>query len=289
MIVRYVLIIGVTLCIVTLVLLLKQGEPATATGVAVGSLPVKFWEEKAFYDGLEEIDTRKRGESYVGAVVPHHLIAGGIIADIFARVPQTAHTIILIGPNHYEVGSAPVISSQKNWDTVFGIIEADQGLLERLEKKRLLAFSDKVMIEEHSTQGMMPYVKYFAPEAKVVPLILSATMSREELESLAAALKGEIEKGAIVIAAVDFSHHLPGAEAEKRDAVTLEALRTKNIDWLLRLNTEYLDSPQSIALLLMLMNLTGHDTFALEHHSNSGELLRDSSIEVTSYIAGTFR
>lgn len=257
---------------------IQQSEP----------LVVRFWEEKAFYDGLPKV--KPEYQKIYGGIVPHHLIAGDIIADLFSRLSlQKPKTIILVGPNHYEVGNALVISSDKDWQTVFGRVEIDRKVINSLKEKNLISFNDQVMLEEHSVQGSMPYIKYFTPKTKIVPLILSNMITKKEIMALAEALFDSVEDGAVVVAPVDFSHHLSSDEADKRDEVTLEIMKNKDIDQLLMLKSQNVDSPPSIALIMMLMEKIGHGNFILEHHTNSGKMLGDTSQEVTSYIAGTFR
>lgn len=286
-------VIGILLLVViTVISLNHQSSPKKniSNEVTGDPLPVKFWEEKAFYDGLPFPGSIEPEPPFTGGIIPHHLVAGSLIGELFARLKnQNPKTIILIGPNHYERGDAIVISSPNDWETKFGVVGTDQQILDTLHEKNLVSFNNEVMVEEHSTQGMMPYVSYFTPQAKVVPLILSALITKQELEKLAIALEEYVKNGAIVIAPVDFSHHLTADEASERDKVTLEVIQTKDIDRLLKLKSQYTDSAASIALLIMLMEKTGHGTFTLDHHTNSGELLGDLSREVTSYITGTFR
>lgn len=277
--IRAVVLIGIILVVVfSFRKPAQQSEP----------LVVRFWEEKAFYDGLPK--TKPEYQKIYGGIVPHHLIAGEIIADLFSRLSlQKPKTIILIGPNHYEVGNALVISSDKDWQTVFGRVELDRKVINSLKEKNLISLNDQVMLEEHSVQGSMPYIKYFTPKTKIVPLILSNMINKEQLEVLANTLQDSVENGAIVVAPVDFSHHLSSNEADQRDEVTLEIMKNKDIDRLLMLKSQNIDSPPSIALIMMLMEKIGHGDFTLEHHTNSGKMLGDRSQEVTSYIAGTFQ
>ncbi len=292
---RYTIISGAVVILLVLIVLVSRNQQTSPTrnisNEPVGSpLPVKFWEEKAFYDGLPVPGTIGTEVPFVGGIIPHHLVAGSLIGELFARLAkQSPQTIILIGPNHYEKGNALVISSPNDWETKFGVVKTDRQILDSLHQKNLVSFNNEVMVEEHSTQGMMPYVSYFTPQAKVVPLVLSALITKPELEELANALEKYVSDGAVVIAPVDFSHHLTAEEASERDKVTLEVIRTKDIDRLLKLKSQYTDSAASIALLIMLMEKTGHGIFTLDHNTNSGELLGDTSQEVTSYITGTFR
>lgn len=287
---KHYIIIAEIAAIILLLFVVPYSSRPRISQPAGEPLLAKFFEKKSFYDGLPVEGAIKNDTPFVGGIIPHHLIAGSIISDLFVRLArQNPRKIILIGPNHYEIGNALVISSRKDWKTVFGNVTADREILDDLYQRNLIFFNDKVMVEEHSTQGSMPYIAYFIPEAKVVPLILSGLITKQELETLADALEKSVRAGAIVVAPVDFSHHLTADEASKRDKITLEVIKTKDIDRLLKLKSQYTDSAASIALLIMLMEKTGHGTFTLNYHTNSGELLGDRSQEVTSYIAGTFR
>lgn len=277
--IRVVVLIGILL-----IVLFSFKEPVQQSE----ALTVRFWEEKAFYDGLPK--AKPKYQKIYGGVVPHHLVAGEIIADLFSRLSlQKPKTIILIGPNHYEVGNAPVISSDKDWQTVFGRVELDRKVMDSLKEKNLISLNDQVMLEEHSVQGSMPYIEYFTPKTKIVPLVISNMITKKQIDILAEALYDSVEKGAVVVASVDFSHHLSSDEADRRDVVTLEIMKNKDIKKLLALKSQNVDSPPSIALIMMLMEKIGHGDFTLDHHTNSGKILGDKSQEVTSYIAGTFR
>lgn len=255
------------------------------------SLPVIFWDKKIFYDSLAEVRGVKNDDGrIIGGIVPHHTLAGTLIADLFARLAaQPPRTIILIGPNHYEVGYAHVISSRKDWHTPFGTVAARRDVLDSLRDANLVAFDDAVMQAEHSTQVALPYMAHFIPQATVIPLVISNFITAGEMDALVRALEPIVREGAVVVASVDFSHHLNAAQALQRDEITIRALQAGDRARLLHMSSEHLDSPTSIVILMMLMERVGHDAITIDRHTNSGVILGDNSQQVTSYLTASFR
>lgn len=271
----------------------EQPDPLVQSGSAAskGIQPLVFFEKDHFYEGVlyAKEHVRTNESRIVGGIVPHHLLPSFIIADFFSRITiQKPSTIIVIGPNHYEAGEHQVLSSDFDWQTPFGVVSPHYGIIEELKERKLLDIDNKVATNEHSVAGMMPYIKYYLPDAIVVPLMIKRSLSMEEINTLATELSKYSEKGAVVVASVDFSHYLNANEAEQKDSVTLQAMRDFDYRRLLTLSNDYLDSPPSIAVLLSTMQKRGISTSELAHHTNSGILQHDPFQETTSYISLVF-
>ncbi len=93
----------------------------------------------------------------------------------------------------------------------------------------------------------------------------------------------------VLVAAVDFSHGLPRREAERNDALTIEALRAGDAGALFALDNRYLDSPPSIVALMAAMKALDANDFVLIENTNSGALLNDELAPTTSYVLGYYR
>ena len=77
-------------------------------------------------------------------------------------------------------------------------------------------------------------------------------------------------------------------DARRNDLKTLRIIENFDYQSLFGLGNDYLDSPASLALLLLLMEKSGHTHFEVWQHTNSGELLNDEFSEVTSYFSIAF-
>lgn len=251
---------------------------------------VKFYDNKTFLEGVDQA-AQIKGQAYriKGGIIPHHLFPGFIFADFFKRLSfQNPKTIILIGPNHYEKGNSKVLTSLYAWETPFGIVEPDVDIINKLLSKDLLRVDEEVLPGDHSVSGSIPFIKYYLPEARVVPILLKGGFSQKEAEVLAENLKGLVSEDVVVIAAVDFSHYLTSPQAKEKDEVTLKIMQDFDYPKLYLLNNDYLDSPPSIAVLLMLMQKLNSPASEILFHTNSGELQKNNGIETTSYFSISF-
>lgn len=249
---------------------------------------VTFFDQQTFYSGVEKARKDNNSFSYhvSGGIIPHHLFPGFIIADFFHRLSlQNPETIILIGPNHYERGEYEALSSLYGWQTPFGIVAPNDVVIKQLVDSRVVKIDERVLPEDHAVSGILPFVKYYIPNATVVPILLSGSMSQEDVKVLASAIKSHMSKDTVLIAPVDFSHYLTDKQAKEKDTTTLSVMKRFDYRQLFTLNNDYLDSPPSIALLLMVMQMIDTTDMDLLYHTNSGELQNDDYIETTSYFS----
>lgn len=267
----------------------KKANPLGVSDTIIrSSHPLTFFDKDTFYQAVwwTENEDKTFPNPILGAIIPHHLFPSFIIADFFNRLSkQNPKTIILIGPNHYERGSYKVLSSMYGWETPFGTVEPNEQIIRELERIVLIKTDEINLPKEHSVAGIMPFIEYYIPDAKVVPLVLSGFMTKEEVKLLSGRLKDYIRKDTVIIAAVDFSHYLTNQAAQEKDRITSELMDSFDYERLISLNNNYLDSPPSIATLLMAMQSLGSTKMQVLHHTNSGELQKDNFIETTSYFS----
>lgn len=253
--------------------------------------PLKFFERESFFRGIAQAETENYSfpSPITGGIIPHHLLPSYMIGDFFRRLAlQKPHTIVLVGPNHHELGNYPGLSSLYNWQTPFGDVEPETSLIEDLVVSDMVRIDEEVAENEHSVAGIMPFIKYYLPEVRVVPLIVSGRMNYSEIEALAKVLTQHMTGGIVMVASVDFSHYLPSHIAYEKDRETLEIIKNFDYRRLMAFNNDYLDSPSAIAILLMMMQLVGKTNMQEVSHTNSGEIMGDSTIPTTSYFSLVF-
>lgn len=226
--------------------------------------------------------------SIAGAVVPHHQLAGELTGEVFAILrEEKPATIFVIGPNHSNRG-ATVITSAWDWQTPFGTVAVNKEIVAKLQKSSLAVKDDLVCGEENSVGSIMPYIKYYLPKAKVVPIILSHNLGLADAKALGALLAEIGGEEAVFLASVDFSHYLPAEAAGKNDQETIAALQSGNLGRIFQMGDEYLDSPPSIGVLFGAMAAMNNQNFRLLGHSNSSEILQQDLAETTSYLTLIF-
>jgi len=276
----------------------EPAEPPEATGTLTPvrrpapepAQPNAFFNPALFYGGLEAARqaAAEAAGPVAGGLVPHHDLAAELLSGFFLQLEaEPPEVIFLVGPNH-EAAGAPVITGRRAWQTDFGRVEADREAVDALVAAGLAAVDEEVLAREHAMGTLMPYIKYHAPAARVVPVLLQPGLTVPELERLAGAIAGQLGPGRILVASVDFSHYLTRAEAEARDEETLAAITAGDLERLLRMGSDHLDSPGSVAVLLLAMEAVGADGPVVLGHTNSGVILRDDLIETTSYFTFVF-
>ena len=252
---------------------------------------VKFYDEKTFSEGVSRAkkDVTKLDYLVTGGIVPHDLFVNFIIADFFHRLSlQNPKTIIILGPNHYEKGHFEALTSLYGWNTAFGVVEPDESLTKTLVDKNLVNVDEEVLPNDHALSALMPFIKYYMPNTKVVPILLSQKLSKEQSEVLADNLSKLVTKDIVIVASVDFSHYLTSRQAKEKDEITSEVMREFDYRKLYTLNSDYLDSPASIGTLLMVMQRLNTTNMDLLYHTNSGELQNNNQVETTSYFSILF-
>jgi MEMO1 family protein len=228
----------------------------------------------------------------VGGVVPHHLLQSHYIADLYARFKEQGNvkTVIIIGPNHPEVGAYWALTTSGSWETPEGIVNADAEKIATLQKAGVLREDTKNLEMEHSINAQIPFIAHYLPGAEIVPVVISAYTTQAQILELVAALQPIITEDIVVVASVDFSHFLDNATAQKMDAETRELLEKRGYGEILAFakNANHMDSPASIVTLMQLMDALGVSNMHILANTNSGIILEDDSVPTTSYFEIAF-
>lgn len=248
--------------------------------------PVIFFDERSFSTSVNKAKNNQPLSYHaVGGIVPHDLFASFVISDFFSRIKaQKPITIILLGPNHHERGNFKVLTSLYDWETPFGLLHPDTVVIDDLINNNLVLTDEKTLPDDQAISAILPFIKFYLPESKIVPLLLSGTMTQNVSEILANKLSSLVTKDVIIVASVDFSHYLNSNQAKTKDKETLKVMNEFDFRKLFLFGNDYLDSPPSIAVLLMVMQKMGTTKSDLLFHSNSGELQFDNIIQTTSYF-----
>lgn len=235
------------------------------------------------------LGTQTKEAPIMGGVIPHHTLAGFLIDDFFTKLSyQKPTTIILIGPNHFERGEYPILTSTKQWDTEQGKVNANNILISQLIENNMVHEDNDVVSNEHAVASIAPFVAKHLPGSTIVPLILTGQMNLEQIQSLADSLSPFITDDTIVVASVDFSHYLKRDEAQANDLSTQKFLETNDYRSLINLDSAFADSPPSLITLMKLMEVKGAH-MEIVAHTNSSIIRDDPYASTTSYFEIVYR
>ncbi len=174
----------------------------------------------------------------IGGIVPHHLYVRDIIGDFFTNLKSGAvDNIIILGPNHLEIGDS-----------------------------KITYYPD---FDDQSLTALIPYVSNNFPTAKIIPIVLKRELSLSECRELAIELS-KISGHNLLITSIDFSHYLSSDKAEKNDIESLAMIRNKDYESILKLNSDFMDSPPSLVTSLIYFESKGMTGIRILDNANSG-------------------
>lgn len=244
--------------------------------------------ESLFYGALDKVkksDVDKNFNVY-GGIVPHHDLASELIADFFQKLSQYAEpkTFIILGPNHSDVALAPAISGRVTWQTPFGSVSNNYEILEELKEEGAVTYDEENFSKEHSIAVLTPFIAYYFPESLIAPIIFTSKHDREQSLALAEELEKYLNEDTILISSLDFSHYLPSDLTAEKDELTLELIKSKDYETIAKLNSDYIDSPACLIVLLRAMELMQVPGLEILQHSEAGQLINQELESSTSYF-----
>lgn len=150
------------------------------------------------------------GKKHVGGIVPHAgwIFSGqtacNVIQCLQASSPQT---VVLFG-RHLHPGSPNFIMAQGAWETPLGNIAIDEALAGALIDE----FSFEVETatrygQDNTIELQLPFIRYFFPEARIVPMGVPPATESVQIGERAVALAASLERDLLVIGSTDLTHY----------------------------------------------------------------------------------
>lgn len=245
-----------------------------------------YYTDESFYGNLELFRQVPFDEKIYGSIVSHHFLMVREIANLISRyVEQGPETIFIIGPNHFNAGDANVLISEFDYDTPWGLVYNDREKTRLLVQSGVVKNNEKPFGREHSISSLVGFIKYYLPNTKIVPIILKKNVTEIERRELAKELNEIVREDDILLASVDFSHHINAVASDFHDKRTISVIENFDHDRLLSVEV---DSAETLDVFLDHMEVVGaKKMYGL--NTNMSERLEDSYIEDgTSYLFAHF-
>ncbi len=281
-----VFVIGIVVGAVLGLRSLIENEPAprVSYGQHVGA-----WVREGYYQPLfAEIDSHPvAGKTAVAAIVNHHLFAPDLIAaTLHAVANRQPSIVVLISPNHFGIGSAGIITSRYDWQTMEGVLQGAPDMAEQLSATGQVVIDEGVFAKEHGIFNEVAFVRHTFPSTRFLPLIVREDIPAQSMDRLADTLHTMLPSSALVVGSFDFSHYQKDAVAKAHDAQSLDVLERLDADHTAGMD---IDARMGLRLLLRYARLRGAGAFHLTGHSSSAERMHDpETTENTSYLTGYF-
>ena len=171
-------------------------------------------------------------------ISPHagYIYSGPIAAHSYLQLEDRMRpeVVVVLGPNHYGVGSAVSIYPEGEWITPLGSVKIDEKLALRLAELSDIFTLDEVShLREHSIEVQIPFLQYVLGRFKLLPICLLDQGLKTCLEvgrCLAEALRDY--ESFLLVASTDLTHYEPDEIAKEKDSLALEKVRELDIEGL---------------------------------------------------------
>lgn len=247
-----------------------------------------FYEKINFANALVFAQNTAVKNNIFSIIVPHHLLASQYIANLIKMSNgREIKNVVIIGPNHENIGADFIAATKAKWQTPFGYLETNNELVDYFLSDFDLTSDQYVFAREHSIGAIVPFVKYYFPQAKIVPIVFSSYAGLREAERVNEWLVENLPEKSLIIISIDFSHYLTKEEADHNDKIIKQLINNRDIEKIIKLNNDYVDSPVSLAAALLFANKKELKT-SIIHNSNSFDFSVIKPTETTSYFGIAF-
>lgn len=246
-----------------------------------------YYMDESHYPSIQKTSGQAGEDRQIlGMIVSHHLFVENYIAETLAAAKnQKPSVVVIIGPNHFQSGQWPILSTNLSYETPFGSLSTDTKSLRGLVKNNVLRIENRPFEREHSISALVAQVKFLWPDTKLLPIIIKKGTNDSQLDLLSRELHEALPKDALIIGSVDFSHHLNRTMAKFHDSASVDSVTS--FDFARLKNTE-VDSPESLRVLLSYLQSRQAQQSSLKN-TNQAEVSGNlASEDVTSYVFAKF-
>jgi AmmeMemoRadiSam system protein B len=177
-------------------------------------------------------------------IVPHagYLYSGPVAAHAYAAAYKNLISraerfkVIILGPNHYGVGSGIALSPSDSWETPLGSVFIDHDLSKEIsDASEIIDTNALAHLHEHSVEVQLPFLQTIMgkSEYSIVPISLmlqDQESSREVSEALSAVIRSKRRSNYnfLIIGSSDLTHYESQTKANFQDNKLLE--KVKDLD-----------------------------------------------------------
>ncbi len=240
-------------------------------------------------------------------IVPHagYVYSGPVAAYSYLRAaeligaPREELTIIILGPNHYGIGSGVALSPSKSWRTPLGEIRVNSELSDKISRRcGLVDFDEISHSREHSIEVQLPFIQDVFLDSKKISIVPICLMlqDRETMTEVADAIHrclAELEDKAnsfLILGSSDLTHYEPQESANSKDRKLLSAVESMDVsEYYTVLETEQVSACGygAIAAVMHLSKRLGKEQGIVLKYATSGDVIGDKS-SVVGYSAVHF-
>lgn len=173
-------------------------------------------------------------ERIYGMVCPHagYMYSGPVAANGYYQLSSSKfESAIILGPNHYGLGSDVAIMNTGSWKTPLGKIEIDSELAQDIYQNcRLINYDELAHSKDHCIEVQLPFLQYIREEFKMVPIILINQGKNTSIKLGDDIYESVKKRNLISIASSDLTHYEPNSQAHEKDNLLISAILSLDIE-----------------------------------------------------------
>jgi AmmeMemoRadiSam system protein B len=226
-----------------------------------------------------------------GIISPHagYVYSGAVAANGFYEVSSMDfQDVVLVGPNHYGIGSWVAAMKDGTWETPFGEVQVNSQLAEKIaSRSSTLDFDDYAHSRDHCLETQLPFLQYIKQDFKIVPVVL-ISQGNDTAIDLGNAIsetirEKDILKSTLLLASSDFTHYEPNSEAHRKDSELIKPILALDVNKfyaiLERLNVSACGYGAIATMMVAAKNL-GATRGELLKYATSGDITGDETAVV---------
>jgi len=174
------------------------------------------------------IDEKAKKEDVIGYYAPHagYVYSGPVVGATVSHV-NFKDICVIMGPSHTSAGVPFSILTEGTWRTPLGDIEIDTELAKAILANAGNLKEDRLAhLQEHSIEVQLPFIQYFRPDIKFVPILLSHT-NAAGYRSIGMAIANAIKdsgKEVVIVASGDMNHYESQKITHTKDRQAIESI-----------------------------------------------------------------
>ncbi len=188
---------------------------------------------------LPEPKAKEKGKGKVVAVVcPHaaYVYSGAVAAHSYYHTYLNIQpdVVILLGPNHYGLGSGVASMKKCYWDTPLGRVRVNDRMVDMIVKASgIVDIDDYAHSRDHCLEVQLPMLQYInAYEFTIVPIVLWMQDKETAVElgnALTEVIKDSNGMDILLIASSDLTHYEPYEQAYRKDNELIKAIEALDL------------------------------------------------------------
>ena len=170
-----------------------------------------------------------------GVICPHagYMYSGPIAAHSYHAISsQDIELFVIIGPNHWGIGSEIATMCEGKWKTPLGLVEVDSdAALQLLDVTENIQDDFLSHSKDHSIEVQIPMIQSIFPEKlKILPIILGKQDINTAKEVGVAIADIAKTKKLVIIGSSDFTHYEKNTFAHAQDKALIEQILKLDVE-----------------------------------------------------------